>query len=182
MEMATSFLPTFSCRAMQVADRWVIISQVTYSGFRSSQAAMLLNQGITDYAAQVDQTLANRGCLWLSIFCNKMGLAETLTSHGYCSADQFQEFCTGFNQSSPFFSLIDCGPGKEAADGKIKGSSSKTIVQILTRFLEFLRVFTQLPQTAMVVFGGMLAAMSIPHPTRKCRFPRQWLHFDPKFA
>lgn len=62
-----------------------------------------------------------RAQLWLTVYCNKRGLAETLVSSGVCSAEQFEDFVLGFNQAAPLFSFVDVGGGKEAADAKIKG-------------------------------------------------------------
>ena len=59
--------------------------------------------------------------LWLTVYCNKRGLSETLVNAGVCSSEQFDEFVQGFNQASPLFSFVDVGAGKEAADSKIKG-------------------------------------------------------------
>ncbi|EED79579.1 predicted protein [Postia placenta Mad-698-R] len=106
------------------------------------QAAMLLTKGLTDHLASTDSldaALPGRGQLWLTIYCNKSGLVETLTHNNVCTAEQFDAFCAGFNQASPLFSIVDVGNGKEAADAKIK---------------ECLRVFTRFPQTSKVFFGG----------------------------
>ncbi|KDQ63727.1 hypothetical protein JAAARDRAFT_75984 [Jaapia argillacea MUCL 33604] len=103
------------------------------------QAAMLLTKGLTDYMSSIDARLSARGQLWLTIYCNKLGLLETLISHGICSEEEFEGFVLGFNQASPLFSIVDVGSGKEAADAKLK---------------EFLRTFTRFPQTARVFFGG----------------------------
>ncbi|KAI0724530.1 hypothetical protein C8T65DRAFT_691548 [Cerioporus squamosus] len=110
--------------------------------FGGRQAAMLLTKGLTDYLSSVDPAEASapgRGQLWLTIYCNKNGLLDTLTSNSICTADEFEAFVLGFNQASPLFSIVDVGNGKEAADSKIK---------------EYLRVFTRFPQTSKVFFGG----------------------------
>ncbi|KAI0361652.1 hypothetical protein OH77DRAFT_1508535 [Trametes cingulata] len=106
------------------------------------QAAMLLTKGLTDHLASIDPSEASRpgrGQVWLTIYCNKSGLVETLTANAVCTAEEFEAFVLGFNQSSPLFSIVDVGNGKEAADSKIK---------------ECLRVFTRFPQTSKVFFGG----------------------------
>ncbi|KAI0757013.1 hypothetical protein C8Q80DRAFT_1215776 [Daedaleopsis nitida] len=110
--------------------------------FGGRQAAMLLTKGLTDYLSSVDPTDASapgRGQLWLTIYCNKNGLLDTLLSNHICTSEEFEAFVLGFNQASPLFSVVDVGNGKEAADSKIK---------------EFLRVFTRFPQTTKVFFGG----------------------------
>ena len=63
-----------------------------------------------------------RGEIWLTIYCNKKGLTETLTSNNVCTAEEFEQFIMGFNQAAPLFSFVDVGIGKEAADSKIKGT------------------------------------------------------------
>ncbi|EPQ60792.1 hypothetical protein GLOTRDRAFT_124541 [Gloeophyllum trabeum ATCC 11539] len=103
------------------------------------QAAMSLTKGIMDYMSNDDDTTAGRSQLWLTIYCNKNGLLETLVNHHICTAEQYEAFVLGFNQSSPLFSIVDVGSGKEAADAKIK---------------ECLRLFTRFPQTSRVFFGG----------------------------
>ncbi|TBU48361.1 hypothetical protein BD309DRAFT_987411 [Dichomitus squalens] len=110
--------------------------------FGGRQAAALLTKGLTDYLASVDPTEASfpgRGQIWLTIYLNKNGLLETLTSNLVCTAEEFEAFVLGFNQASPLFSIVDVGNGKEAADSKIK---------------ECLRVFTRFPQITRVFFGG----------------------------
>ncbi|EIM92450.1 uncharacterized protein STEHIDRAFT_151774 [Stereum hirsutum FP-91666 SS1] len=97
------------------------------------QAALLLTQGITEHADD------SRSQLWVTVYCNKAGLMETLVKNRVCSSEQFEGFLHGFNLASPLFSIIDVGNGKEAADTKIK---------------ECLRVFTRFPQTVKVYFGG----------------------------
>jgi hypothetical protein len=81
---------------------------------------MLLNKGIND-------TLAGdfgRAKLWVQVYLNQNGLAETLASRKLCTVAQFDDFVVGFNQSSPLFSIVDVGSGKEAADAKIKGNDA----------------------------------------------------------
>lgn len=87
---------------------------------------MLLTQGLTEHMSSLDSETngpASRGEIWLTIYCNKKGLTETLTSNDICTADQFEQFVMGFNQAAPLFSFVDAGIGKEAADSKIKGAS-----------------------------------------------------------
>ncbi|KAF8216206.1 hypothetical protein K438DRAFT_1800249 [Mycena galopus ATCC 62051] len=110
-----------------------------HSGGR--QAALLLTKGLTDYTARATDTpqISSRSQVWTSVYFNKSGLGETLVNQDICTKEQFEEFCFGFNQAAPMISLLDVGPGKEAADAKIK---------------ECLRVFTRFPQTSFVFFGG----------------------------
>ncbi|KAJ7254077.1 hypothetical protein B0H12DRAFT_570449 [Mycena haematopus] len=110
-----------------------------HSGGR--QAALLLTKGLTDYTTRATDTslISSRSQVWLTVYCNKTGLVETLVNQDICTKEQFEEFCFGFNQAAPLISVLDVGPGKEAADAKIK---------------ECLRVFTRFPQTSFVFFGG----------------------------
>lgn len=87
------------------------------------QAAMLLTKGLMDHLTSINnsETAHGRGQLWLTIYCNKSGLLETLIQNDVCSTEQFETFVVGFNQASPLFSIMDVGTGKEAADAKIKG-------------------------------------------------------------
>ncbi|KAF9229318.1 hypothetical protein BS17DRAFT_16202 [Gyrodon lividus] len=103
------------------------------------QAAMLLTKGLTDYMVETDAETSGRGQVWLTVYCNKSGLTDTLVNNEICTAGEFETFILGFNQSSPLFSIVDVGSGKEAADAKIK---------------ECLRIFTRFPQTSLVFFGG----------------------------
>ncbi len=83
---------------------------------------MLLTKGLNDHMASMDsEPASSRGQVWLTVYCNKTGLLETLTSNNICTAEQFESFVMGFNQASPLFSFVDVGIGKERADEKIKG-------------------------------------------------------------
>ena len=87
---------------------------------------MLLTKGLTEHMASLDPSNggpSGRGEIWLTIYCNKKGLMETLTATEVCTTEQFEQFVMGFNQAAPLFSFVDAGVGKEAADSKIKGMS-----------------------------------------------------------
>ncbi|EJD55276.1 hypothetical protein AURDEDRAFT_78286 [Auricularia subglabra TFB-10046 SS5] len=102
-----------------------------------SKAAALLTRGIN---AHLEEELgARRADIWVTIFLNKRGLAETLAANNMCTTDEFDAFIQAFNQSAPLYSIVDVGYGKEAADSKIK---------------ECLRTFARFPQTVKVFFGG----------------------------
>jgi len=87
------------------------------------QAAMLLTKGLTDYMVDVDAGSSGRGQVWLTVYCNKTGLMDTLVNNGICTTAEFETFVLGFNSASPLFSIVDVGVGKEAADAKIKGDA-----------------------------------------------------------
>ncbi|KAJ7110185.1 hypothetical protein C8R44DRAFT_801590 [Mycena epipterygia] len=112
---------------------------ITQGHIGGRQAAMLLTKGLTDYTRAIDTQMSSRAQVWLMLYCNKNGLVDTLVTQDICTKEQFDEFCLGFNQAAPLFSILDVGQGKEAADAKIK---------------EYLRVFTRFPQTSLVFFGG----------------------------
>jgi hypothetical protein len=81
----------------------------------------MLTKGIMDHVQGTDDSLAGRAHIWLTIYCNLTGLAETCLRNGICTLDQYSAFVAGFNQSSPLFSIVDVGSTKEAADSKLKG-------------------------------------------------------------
>jgi hypothetical protein len=103
-----------------------------YAG--GKQAAMLLNKGINDSLSGE----FTRAKLWVQVYLNQTGLAETLASRNMCTVGEFESFVVGFNQSSPLFSIIDVGSGKEAADAKIKGDTlaKPQILLIIYRILQ----------------------------------------------
>lgn len=84
-------------------------------------AGRALTYGIDEYLKTSNFQSRGRLTLWLTVYFNKKGLQETLVANNVCSMEQFEAFLTGFSQASPRFSLVDVGPGKEAADAKIKG-------------------------------------------------------------
>lgn len=111
------------------------------------QAAMLLTKGLTEYmAGNFDAGLSGRAQVWLTVFCNKAGLLDTLTGSGVCVAEEFEAFLSAFNQASPWFSIVDVGQGKEAADAKLR---------------EHLRVLTRNPQIVRVFFGGQCSCQPL---------------------
>jgi hypothetical protein len=85
------------------------------------QAAQQLTQGIAEYLANEDTHIFGRLSFWVSIYFNKAGLIDTLAGHNICTPEQYEAFLIGFSQASPRFLTIDVGPGKEAADAKIRG-------------------------------------------------------------
>lgn len=60
--------------------------------------------------------------VWLTVYFNKSGLLDVMTSQKICTLERFEAFLLGFNQASPLFSIVDVGGGKEAADVKVKGA------------------------------------------------------------
>lgn len=65
--------------------------------------------------------------LLVFVYLNRLGLADVLVSNRLIGRrSEFDEFITGFNQSSPLFQMIDVGHGKEVADAKIRGARPGT--------------------------------------------------------
>lgn len=48
-------------------------------------------------------------------------MAESLVKHGECTADQLEQFCNGFSQSSSRFLMVDTGSNDNTALEKVKG-------------------------------------------------------------
>jgi hypothetical protein len=119
---------------------------------------LLLTKGINDHLDLTQDPFAKRAQVWLTVYLNKSGLAETVANKGFCTLDEFDDFVIGFNQASPLFSVVDVGNGKEAADAKIKGELQlgrrclSSVYQ--SGFVEGLRLFTRFPQVHKVFFGG----------------------------
>ena len=78
--------------------------------------------------------------LWVHVFYNKRGLAGALGKAGHQVAMQkLEDFAHGFNRAADRFVMVDVGPGKEAADVKIKVMLEDNIC---------------LPQTCKILFGS----------------------------
>lgn len=58
----------------------------------------------------------------VNVYANKLGLARALVAAGYLDhPSQLDQFFCSFSQGQPLFQFIDCGPGKERADTKLRG-------------------------------------------------------------
>jgi len=80
--------------------------------------------------------------LWVHVFYNKRGLTSAIGKAGHSAAMQkLEDFVHGFNRAADRFVMVDVGPGKEAADVKIKVMLEDNI---------------RLPQTCKILFGGEL--------------------------
>lgn len=66
-----------------------------------------------------------RATVCATICCNRTGLRDALNRAGTCTGPQFDAFWIGFQQAASTFYLVDVGPGKEAADAKLRGTSAK---------------------------------------------------------
>lgn len=99
--------------------------------------------------------------LLVFVYLNRVGLIDAMMSNDLIGrrAD-FDDFITGFNQASPLFHLVDVGPGKEAADAKIRGEYAYHVIYAASfrTGSDLCNYFARAPQTRRIFFAGMLAA------------------------
>jgi hypothetical protein len=58
----------------------------------------------------------------VNVYANKHGLARALVGANYLShPQQLDQFFCSFTQGRSLFQFIDCGPGKERVDAKLRG-------------------------------------------------------------
>ena len=58
----------------------------------------------------------------VNVYANKVGLARTLYDAGMIDhPNAFETFFQSFTRGKSLFHFIDCGPGKERADAKLRG-------------------------------------------------------------
>ncbi|KIX96933.1 uncharacterized protein Z520_07047 [Fonsecaea multimorphosa CBS 102226] len=88
----------------------------------SKAANELYNQVISHLKAADALSGINPDCdVLLNIYANKQGLAKTLAAAGYLShPSHIDPFFCSFTQSRSLFQFIDCGPGKERVDAKLR--------------------------------------------------------------
>ena len=150
------------------------------------EAGRVLTKGIEDYLRGSDFLVTSRGriTIWLTMYFNKRGLQDILLAHNVCSLEQFEGFLTGFSQASPRFSLVDVGPGKEAADAKIKGEYNTCTIthHHIHAYLrvEYLQTYARFPQTSRIFFGGKIVGSNclVVSVTLIHRRTRQWIFAD----
>jgi len=122
-------------------------------------AAQLITKGITERLEETEDrvgdssSISGRAQIWVSVYCNKSGLQETVTRLKLCTPEQFDAFVTGFNQASPLFSIIDVGSGKEAADSKIKGAALYMLLFLEANVLQ--NIFAYLPGSRKLVKSSL---------------------------
>lgn len=76
-------------------------------------------------AADTSSAIASDCDVLVNIYANKIGLAKTLVACGYINhLSQIDLFFSSFTQSRSLFQFIDCGPGKERVDSKLRGKLS----------------------------------------------------------
>ncbi len=66
----------------------------------------------------------------VNIYANKRGLTGALLEAEIIShPNDLEEFFCKFTQSQTHFQLIDCGPGKERVDAKLRGAESSHLAE-----------------------------------------------------
>lgn len=90
-----------------------------------SKAANDLYTEVVEYLKRqglLSNNIANYDVV-VNVYANKLGLARALVAANYLDhPSQLDQFFCSFSQGQPLFQFIDCGPGKERADAKLRGS------------------------------------------------------------
>ncbi|KAF9515833.1 hypothetical protein BS47DRAFT_1327804 [Hydnum rufescens UP504] len=125
-------------------DNSIVLCLIDGDGCIPSEAYLSLGkEGGRRAAARLTQELVTSmgrsAQLYTVVYFNRWGLADCLEANDICSFRELDGYVLGFNQSSPLFSMVDVGSGKEAADSKLR---------------EVLKMFSRLPQTKKIYFGG----------------------------
>lgn len=85
-------------------------------------------------------------------------MAEALlNNHLIRRRADLDEFIMGFNQAAPLFQIIDVGPGKEAADAKLRGTSLRNLTPDFPDSFHLIDLcvhFARGPQTRRIYFAG----------------------------
>lgn len=69
------------------------------------------------------QSLSPDSQVVVNVYANKQGLTGALLEAGVISRpNDLEEFFCKFTQSQTHFQFIDCGPGKERVDAKLRGA------------------------------------------------------------
>lgn len=115
-------------------------TQVEAGGARAGNA--LLND--VQYFLKSNELLDQPGEIDIlaTIYCNQQVPAMNLVNADYLQhPSQLQSFFWSFISSSSFFQVVDCGPGKERTDAKLRGmltgSDILTLILIANRCLSF---------------------------------------------
>ncbi|KAK5270563.1 hypothetical protein LTR99_005005 [Exophiala xenobiotica] len=88
----------------------------------SKAASELYTEVLNNLKNAVSSSGINADCdVLVNIYANKTGLARTLTTCDYINhPSQIDQFFCSFTQSRSLFQFIDCGPGKERVDAKLR--------------------------------------------------------------
>ena len=92
------------------------------SGSGGAQAAHQLYIEVQNYVRSNNVLQQSEYHVMVNIYANKTGLAKALHEAGLIGhPTQLDAFYTSFTRSQPLTQFIDCGPGKERADTKLRG-------------------------------------------------------------
>ncbi|KAK5452135.1 hypothetical protein LTS15_007199 [Exophiala xenobiotica] len=88
----------------------------------SKAASELYTEVLNNLKTAVSSSGINADCdVLVNIYANKTGLARTLVACDYIHhPSQIDQFFCSFTQSRSLFQFIDCGPGKERVDAKLR--------------------------------------------------------------
>ncbi|KAI6130528.1 hypothetical protein EDD16DRAFT_1092363 [Pisolithus croceorrhizus] len=78
------------------------------------QAAQQLTKAVAEFLTRENVHTLGHLSFWITVYYNRLGLINVLERHKLCSPEQFEAFVMGFSQTSPRFSLVDVGYGRDA--------------------------------------------------------------------
>ena len=112
-------------------DGYVFASHYVADGRKGGQAvASILDKELT-------AALGRRIPILVVVYLSRAMLSEVMAYNNMLGKEpNLDQFIIGFNQASPLFSIVDVGPGKEAADSKIKGVSISVVYEACVRRIE----------------------------------------------
>lgn len=92
-------------------------------------AHRLLSQVTECINAAQSHTLPPDSEILVYIYANKRGLTGALLEAGIISnPTELENFLCKFTQSQAHFQFVDCGPGKERVDAKVRGAEFASLV------------------------------------------------------
>ncbi|KAG6336342.1 hypothetical protein ID866_2737, partial [Astraeus odoratus] len=120
------------------------------------QAAQQLTKAVAEYLTSENIHTLGHLSFWITVYYNRLGLTSVLERHKLCTPEQLEAFVMGFSQTSPRFSLVDVGYGKDGTFTKIAGICIMTIDTIsLTHMIsEYLQTYIRFPQTQRIFLAG----------------------------
>lgn len=103
------------------------------------QAAQQLTKAVAEYLTRENVHTLGHLSFWITVYYNRLGLINLLERHKLCTPEQFEAFVMGFSQTSPRFSLVDVGYGRDAT---------------FTKIAEYLQTYIRFPQTQRIFLAG----------------------------
>ena len=97
------------------------------------QAAERLTKCVAEYLLHNHIQPIGKFSFWIYLYLNKQNLHRTVAFEGICTAQQLDEFFSGFSKASPRFLVVDVEYVREALDSKIKGLSVASLSNTLTK-------------------------------------------------